>query len=471
MDDHGFYVTLPCNSSLTVYPENRISSFTTRLAKTINLKGDWQVALAEIKYPRSWYTFNDTDGFFSVRIAPVPSQNHLKSAAKNIVSDVVSNALSRSYNDNTKTQDGSGLMVMARKRLSKLPVPLTQTVIEKNAYLEVPPLSAISVSLPLEFFVAGNGEDYIDLNNTLLYLRLKITRPNGGDIPDPAKSSNTYPYRCIIDSLINYSGDALESLFSVGLFFKDTAGYMDETDPVGHNTGLTKRSLYTTGSKVVELLAPIHSDIFFQEKFILNGVDIKIRMIRAKNEFCLMRCDDIAYKLNIVSASLLVKKVTISPSVRLGHAQALLSSTAKYPIDRVCLKKFSIPTGARVSNQENLFLGTLLKSIILGMVDNDAFTSAYDKNLFAFKHYDLEFLAGYANRQQFPAKPLQPDFAGGSAIREFYQKDSLKGYTLYAFNLKPDEDCGQHISLIKSGNIRLEARFKQLLAHIRLRCV
>ncbi|XP_016403936.1 uncharacterized protein F54H12.2-like [Sinocyclocheilus rhinocerous] len=396
-----------------------------------------------------------------------------------------------------------------KSELDLFTVPLTQTVIEKNAYLEVPPLSAISDSSPLEFFIAGTGEDYIDLNNTLVFLRLKITRPNGGDIPDPAKvalinypgatifsqvdvslgdrlisqSSSTYPYRCIVESLLNYSKDALESLFSAGLFFKDTAGHMDETDPVGRNAGLTKRSLYTTGSKVVELLAPIHSDIFFQEKLMLNGVDIKIRMIRGKDEFCLMSDD--AYKLNIVSASLFVKKVSVSPSVRLAHAQALLSTTAKYPIDRVCLKIFSIPAGSRVSNQENLFLGTLPKSIVLAMVDNDAFSGSYEKNPFTFKHYDLEFLAVYVDGQQFPAKPLQPDFTSGSAVREFYQlatatatgrhlknqplsinrDDFLKGYSLYAFNLTPDEDCGQHISLIKSGNIRLEARFRQPLPH------
>ncbi len=78
-------------------------------------------------------------------------------------------------------------------------------------------------------------------------------------------------------------------------FSKTQPGHMDETDPVGRNAGLTKRSLYTTGSRVVELLVPIHSDIFFQEKLMLNGVDIKIRMIRGKDEFCLMSDD--AYKL------------------------------------------------------------------------------------------------------------------------------------------------------------------------------
>ncbi len=46
---------------------------------------------------------------------------HLKSDAKNIATDVVSNVMSRSYNDNSKAQDGSGLMIMARKRTSKPP--------------------------------------------------------------------------------------------------------------------------------------------------------------------------------------------------------------------------------------------------------------------------------------------------------------------------------------------------------------
>lgn len=72
MDDHGFYVTLPCNASASVYPENRIACYTTRLAKPINLKGEWEVGLAEIEYPRSWYIFNDEDGHFILHKAPEP---------------------------------------------------------------------------------------------------------------------------------------------------------------------------------------------------------------------------------------------------------------------------------------------------------------------------------------------------------------------------------------------------------------
>ena len=111
-------------------------------------------------------------------------------------------------------------------------------------------ISAISDTAPLEFFIAGNGEDYIDLNNTLLYLRIKITRHDGGAIADGAnvgllnypgatifsqvdvslgdwlisQSSNTYPYRSIIDCLMNYDKHTLETLFSAGLFSRIQPG-------------------------------------------------------------------------------------------------------------------------------------------------------------------------------------------------------------------------------------------------------
>ncbi len=95
------------------------------------------------------------------------------------------------------------------------------------------------------------------------------------------QSSTTYPYRRLIEALINLGKDTLESVFSAGLFYRDTAGCMYATDPAGINAGLMKRILTNT-SNGVEYLAPVHSDIFFQEKVMLNGVDIKIRMMRGK---------------------------------------------------------------------------------------------------------------------------------------------------------------------------------------------
>lgn len=394
-----------------------------------------------------------------------------------------------------------------KSELDIFTLPYTQTSIEKYTYVEIPPLSTVTDNGPLEFYVAGNGEDYLDLNNTFLHLRCKITNADGTDLANDAKvgvvnypiaslfsqvdvmlgdrlisqSSNTYPYRAIMELLLNYGKNALETQYSAGLFYKDTAGHLDSTDPQGRNSGFKNRYSFSSESKTFDLIGHIHSDIFFQDKLLLNGVDLKIKMVRSKDEFCLMKEGARDYTLKLLSASLFVKKVSVSPAVRLGHGQALLNATAKYPIERVCMKTFSLPAGSRICTQENLFLGPLPKTIIIAFCDNDAYCGDYSKNPFNFKHYDTEFIALYVDGTQYPAKPFQPNFESGNVVREFHslvlasgkhfkdqglainRQDYAQGYTLIAFNLSPDDDCGQHLSLIKSGNMRLELRFRNPL--------
>ena len=66
-----FYLTLPSNSSMKYYPENTLTSFTTRLPNSIRLEGDWDVGLVEIQYPHNWYNIPEDiqKRSFSVRIS------------------------------------------------------------------------------------------------------------------------------------------------------------------------------------------------------------------------------------------------------------------------------------------------------------------------------------------------------------------------------------------------------------------
>nr|XP_033788773.1 uncharacterized protein F54H12.2-like [Geotrypetes seraphini] len=378
----------------------------------------------------------------------------------------------------------------------------TQTSIEKSIYVEIP-LSALSETAPLDFYIAGHGEDYIDLNNTLLHLTCKIVKEDGSDIDAAAKvalvnyliasifsqldvtlgdqlisqSNNCYPYRALIELILNYGEGALKSQFTSGPFYKDTAEHHNIRDIGARNVGFTERAHFTTSSHKVELLGHLHSNLFFQEK-LLNSIDLKIKLSRNKNSFCLMSGDaDQNYKLLILNAALFVKRVKVAPGVRLGHAEALLKANVKYLIDRVGLKVFIIPAGTHVINQENLFLGQLPKLIVLGFVDNDAFSGNYAKNPFNFKHYDINFAALYVDGEQVPEKPLQPDFENGNCViqatgkhlkdnallvdrQEFY-----RGYMLLAFDLSPDQDCADHYSLIKTGNLRAKICFARALPH------
>ncbi|KAK2150394.1 hypothetical protein NP493_2421g00007 [Ridgeia piscesae] len=94
-------------------------------------------------------------------------------------------------------------------------------------------------------------------------------------------STNTYAYRAYIETLLSHGAEAKNSQLTSALWYKDTAGHMDATD--NENKGLLKRKDYTTGSRIVDMMGRLHVDLFFQDRYLLNGVDVKIRLVQSKN--------------------------------------------------------------------------------------------------------------------------------------------------------------------------------------------
>ena len=105
----------------------------------------------------------------------------------------------------------------------------------------------------------------------------------------------------------------------------------------------------------------IHADIFFQERYMLNEIGVKIKLVRSKDAFCLMSA--LACKAQIVHASLFVRKVKLMPSVFLAHAKTLERGTAKYPIRRVVCKSFTVPQNYLDVSHEKLFSRQFLSLI------------------------------------------------------------------------------------------------------------
>ncbi|GFY02552.1 uncharacterized protein TNCV_3504321 [Trichonephila clavipes] len=92
--------------------------------------------------------------------------------------------------------------------------------------------------------------------------------------------------------------------------------------------GLKKRSAFFESSASVDMIGPLHCDLFNQERLLLNLVDLKIKFIRSKPEFCLHGKK--GYKVTLEKITLLVRKVHVSPGVVLGHMKALEKETAHY---------------------------------------------------------------------------------------------------------------------------------------------
>ena len=291
--------------------------------------------------------------------------------------------------------------------------------------------------------------------------------------------------------VVSSGKDAKTSQLSMAMFYKDIPGKMDAVNPVAEdedaNMGLKARYEFTKQSDTVDMLGPIHSDIFFQDRLILNGVNLRIKLNRAKNSFCLLSSAAAPdFKVVITEAILYVRKVKVGSSIILGHAAALKQTSAKYPIRRVDCKVLSIPGGFSTFTPNNLFLGHIPKRLVLVLVDTEAFNGTYSSNPFNFKHHSLTQVGVYVDGEQIPRKPLflKFDEAGGQNFIAGYQSlflgtgklsldtgnqinrsDYGSSYTAFCFDLSPDHFSGDHFELIKRGNLHVELNFAQALAN------
>lgn len=377
-----------------------------------------------------------------------------------------------------------------------------QLGIDGSSFMEIHPLSSLTDKGPIEFLISGSGEHYLDLSHTILYLQVKILKKNGSDLDANSEvtfvnyplntifsecsvilndkrvaSQSNYGYRAYIESMLFTSNSAQQGLLTTALFFKDSASKMDATKKSDNNVGYNSRNAKTENSKVTDLIGPLHIDLASQPKLLLNGVNVRIKLERNKTIFSLIGSAD-NYKINVQSASLFVRKVSVSPSVILGHEKALLQGVVKIPIRRVEIKTFALPSGIQSTTIANAFIGQLPSRIILGLVSNAAYNGSITKNPFNFANYNLNYLCILNDGQMIPAKPLQPNFDkslyGRSYLSLFTDLDRYHnfqninitydeykdGYALYAIDLTPDFAAGDtHTSVAQNGNLAIDLKF------------
>ena len=400
-----------------------------------------------------------------------------------------------------------------KSELDLFAVPQTQTSIETGAWIQYNPVTALAHGVPIEFNILGTGQEYFDLANTLLYVSAKIIKADGTDIDNTnavgpvnltlhsmfseidiklndtmiTTTNNTYAYRAYLETLVSFGSEAKASQLRSAMYYKDTANAMAEGNPHdanARNIGLKARHALFANSHTVEMIGKIHGDLFFTDRYLPSDCSLHIRLVKNKDAFCLMSDEqNPSYKLQIISCKIYVRKVKISPSVFMAHAKALEVGNMKYPIRRAICKTFTVPSHLLNVTQENLFTGQLPVRIVVGFVNNQGFNGSYRHNPFNFHHYNLSQLKLYIDGQQGYIAPIEPDYAANNYLMAYLSlfagtgklfkdegldiapEDYPRGYSLYAFDLTPDLGEQDHVSLIKEGNLRLEARFRTQLPH------
>jgi hypothetical protein len=372
---------------------------------------------------------------------------------------------------------------------------------DRAAWVDIHPISSVqNGNGPLEFLIAGSQDEYLDLNDTGLYVKMRVVKSNGSDITtaeatagkictanltlaalfsDVSVTMNDtlvegghylYPYKAMMSCLLQFDNGMKKTQLLA-------SGYQEDKD---------ERINWSAESKMKEFMGPLFLDVFSQSKYLLPGVDVKVRLTRSKPEFIISNDGKGGVKILLEEAILYVRRVKVTPAVLAAHELGLKSSNVIYPIQQSEMTCFTISKGSKSHTQEHLFRGQLPKLLIMGMVSNDAFNGNLKKDPLTFDHFNINFLALHREGECVPfARPLQPDFENGLVVREYMQmiqclemfhrnenngitlKDFAEGgKTLFVFNLTPDLNaanggcCGQPY---KTGNLRMELHFAKAL--------
>ena len=389
--------------------------------------------------------------------------------------------------------------------LSIFSVPPNQVAIEKIYFSECRPVSSYNTEdTPIEITIPGQGNEYMDLCRSRLYIKCRIVKADGSALAAKEKtgivniplqsmwsqidtymngkliSLNTsyYPWKAYLKLLLSNGNDIAKSQLQSQLFYLDDYDTEDVDPEAGSNGGLAQRYQFTQESNIFDLEGPLYEDIFRLDKYLVNGVDIHLKLFRNRAAFVLVSKEaSPSYKLELLDVVFKACKIKVDSGVLINHGEILKDVTAKYPLSRTELKMNTIPSGSGTFIWQNIWSNNLPTKAFFAFVKQTAVNGDYTTNPFTFLNI-AEEMALYVNGESVPTRPMKMDvgknknivtpFVNLFEVAEKWNKDAGlqinrtmfdQGFAVYAFSIDPNNLGEQYINLVRQGSVRLEVKF------------
>ncbi|XP_041361916.1 uncharacterized protein F54H12.2-like [Gigantopelta aegis] len=343
--------------------------------------------------------------------------------------------------------------------------PSTFTAVQKIYYVDTRPTSQITTdSSPVKFNISGQGIDYIDLKRSKLHVKAKIVKADGTSLD---KNEHVAPVNNWLHSLWSQ----IDVVLNDGI---------NESDPVtGINSGLADLGAIAAESKLVDMEGPLYEDIMNSQRYLLNGVNLQIKLYPSSSRFNIM--SDVSqgnYRVKVEDIYLRLCKIRPNTLLIASHAKTLESTAAKYPFTQSDIKVASIPKGQLSFTWDQLFQNKCPNKVIVALVSAEAMNGDYKKNPYNFERFALSAIALYVDGESLPSQPLHvSDMEYITAYNNLFEgrrtpqglpigrEDFNRGYVIYQFCLEsnPKKEGANQIDLIKRGNLRLDLHFAKAL--------
>ena len=167
---------------------------------------------------------------------------------------------------------------------------MPQIVIEDANFVDINPQTSLSESAnTIEFYINGSETEYLDMNDTLLYLRLNVVAGDGkhltkGSLVTPA---NFFMNALFSDVTLQLNDTVIEGgnqLYAYKSTFESIFGFSNaakkiQLRPMGFNDDEVERKSWIEESKQMELIGALRLDFLNQPKYLIPGVSVRTAVI------------------------------------------------------------------------------------------------------------------------------------------------------------------------------------------------
>lgn len=377
-------------------------------------------------------------------------------------------------------------------------VPPTQVSIEETQSVIFTPDHLGQV---LEFKAPSNDGYYMDLHNSFLKLVVTIKKSATEDLAAGdnvafvnnildslfkqvdvyfnskliTSSDNNHGHKSYLYRLLNDTPTVSTNFMSVQGWCKDVAGSGNVAGAA--NTGFVTRRDWTAESADLELIGRIRQGMFEQPRYLIDGVDVRLKMNRNSDDFCIHRVAGKTGVVVIKKAEFHVRQVKIAESVLRAHKQVMMKTPAKYPYTRLEMSDHSFVAGT-TSIQKDIVTGIMPTRIIFGFVNTAHYNGDATHSPYVFQNCAITTMSITVNGHLINGREFQFDFDEDNNLEAYLglvdclnkwdnetpfnitRSEYKSGYTLFGFDLSPDR-CGYGcFQLEKSGSVHITINCK-----------
>jgi len=357
----------------------------------------------------------------------------------------------------------------------------------------------------IEFNIPGQQGAFLDLSSLMLELKLHLIKGDakeniGDDEPivlvnnalhslfksatvfvqgQQIENNPLYPYTSFVRMLTGMSISKRETLARNMFFYDDNKGsgiQKDYTQEYFLNLNrLEKKVTKEVKNQGVHLCAPLLLDLATSDGYLLDNVDVRIRLEFSSTEFVLSTSDEnMKPKFVVDLAKLHITRLRPHPQAMLALNASLQKpgNSVDYLYTKSLYKTYIMSLGQQTFSIDLPWQSVIPEKLYFFMCDMDAFAGSFKKNPFYFDHNSIRKIhltvngaSVYNINVDFPYHFSSAYYHVLNSIGiekdHVVTRDSFStGRTLFVLDLQA-EKLADSIALEQSGNLRIDLEFEQ----------